>query len=72
MGLFVSLSTILCYALPIILVFLGMGVVFASLTSRFPLIPWLAEMSSYLFFFCYDTSPCGWLLYFLKTTAVTC
>ena len=48
-GLFASLSTIICCALPIILVFLGMGAVFASLTSKFPLIPWLAERSSYLF-----------------------
>jgi len=48
-GLFASISTILCCALPIILVMLGMGAVFASLTSSFPLITWLAERFIYLF-----------------------
>jgi hypothetical protein len=48
-GLFTSISTILCCALPIILVTLGMGAVFASLTSSFPFITWLAERSIYLF-----------------------
>ncbi|MDA9818072.1 hypothetical protein N9C35_03435 [Flavobacteriaceae bacterium] len=49
-GLFTSISTILCCALPIILVTLGMGAVFASLTASFPFIIWLAERSTYLFF----------------------
>lgn len=48
-GLFTSISTILCCALPIILVTLGMGAVFASLTASFPFITWLAERSIYLF-----------------------
>jgi hypothetical protein len=48
-GLFTSISTILCCALPIILVTLGMGAVFASLTANFPFITWLAERSLYLF-----------------------
>ncbi len=48
-GLFTSLSTILCCALPIILVTLGMGAVFASLTANFPFVIWLAERSVYLF-----------------------
>ncbi|MFT6106313.1 MAG: hypothetical protein ACJA0S_000255 [Rickettsiales bacterium] len=50
-GLFTSLSTIICCALPIILVTLGMGAVFASLTANFPFIIWLAERSLYLFIF---------------------
>lgn len=50
LGLFTSISTILCCALPIILVTLGMGAVFASLTTNFPFITWLAERSVYLFF----------------------
>ena len=49
LGLFTSLSTILCCALPIILVTLGMGAVFAGLTANFPFIIWLAQKSSYLF-----------------------
>ncbi len=48
-GLFTSISTILCCALPIILVTLGMGAVFASLTATFPFVTWLAERSIYLF-----------------------
>jgi mercuric ion transport protein len=48
-GLFTSLATIMCCALPIILVTLGMGVVFANLTANFPFITWLAMKSLYLF-----------------------
>ena len=48
-GLFTSVSTILCCALPIILVTLGIGAVFANLTASFPFITWLAERSLYLF-----------------------
>jgi len=48
-GLFTSISTMLCCALPIILVTLGMGAVFASLTANFPFVTWLAERSIYLF-----------------------
>ena len=47
--LFTSLSTILCCALPIILVMLGMGAVFASLTANFPFIIWIAQQALYLF-----------------------
>ncbi|MFT6332274.1 MAG: hypothetical protein ACJAW3_000606 [Lentimonas sp.] len=49
LGLFTSFSTIICCALPIILVTLGMGAVFASLTANFPFLIWLAERSIYLF-----------------------
>lgn len=48
-GLFTSVSTILCCALPIILVTLGIGAVFANLTASLPFITWLAERSLYLF-----------------------
>jgi hypothetical protein len=48
-GLFTSISTIFCCALPIILVTLGMGAVFTILTTNFPFIIWLAEKSVYLF-----------------------
>jgi hypothetical protein len=43
LALFTSLSTIFCCALPIILVTLGMGAVFASLSSNIPAITFLAE-----------------------------
>ena len=48
-GLLTSISTILCCVLPILFVMLGMGAVFASLTSNFPFITWLAERFIYLF-----------------------
>ena len=49
LSLFTSFSTIMCCALPIILVMLGMGAVFASITANFPFITWLAQRSLYLF-----------------------
>jgi hypothetical protein len=49
LALFSSLTTILCCALPIILVTLGLGAAFASLTSNFPFIIFLAEKAIYLF-----------------------
>jgi hypothetical protein len=47
--LFTSFSTIICCALPIILVSLGMGAVFASLTATFPAIILLAEYAVFIF-----------------------
>ena len=49
LALFTSITTIFCCALPIILILLGMGVVFANLTASFPLINWFAGKSFYLF-----------------------
>lgn len=48
-SLFGSLSTLLCCALPVTLVTLGMGASFASLTSSFPQIIWLTERKEALF-----------------------
>lgn len=48
-GLFTSISTILCCALPIILVMLGMGSVFATLSTNLPFVIYLAEKVIYLF-----------------------
>ena len=48
-SLFGSLSTMLCCALPLTLVSIGMGASFAALTSNFPQIIWLAERKNYLF-----------------------
>lgn len=49
LSLFTSLSTVLCCALPIMLVTLGMGATFASLTASFPQITWLAQRSGVIF-----------------------
>ena len=49
LSLFGSLSTLLCCALPVTLVTLGMGATFASLTASFPQIIWLTERKEALF-----------------------
>lgn len=48
-SLFGSLSTLLCCALPVTLVSLGLGATFASLTATFPQIIWLTERKEALF-----------------------
>ena len=48
-SLFGSMSTLLCCALPVTLVSIGMGASFASLTSSFPQIIWLVERKNALF-----------------------
>lgn len=48
-SLFASLSTLLCCALPIAFVSIGMGAAFASLTASFPQIIWLTERKESLF-----------------------
>jgi hypothetical protein len=48
-SLFGSLSTLLCCALPVTLVSLGMGASFASLTASFPQLIWLTERKEALF-----------------------
>lgn len=48
-SLFGSLSTLLCCALPVTLVSIGMGATFASLTASFPQIIWLTQKKDILF-----------------------
>lgn len=48
-SLFGSMSTLLCCALPVTLVSLGLGASFASLTSTFPQIIWLTSHKNALF-----------------------
>lgn len=48
-SLFSSMSTLLCCALPVVFVSLGMGATFASLTSNVPQIIWLVERKDSLF-----------------------
>ncbi len=49
MALFVSTGTLLCCALPILLVSIGMGATVASLTSQFPVLVTLASYESWMF-----------------------
>ena len=69
-ALFTSISTIICCALPIILVMLGMGAVFANLTANFHFIIWLAGKSLYLFIIAIIFLLIGGYFIFLK--AETC
>jgi len=69
-ALFASISTILCCGLPIILVSLGMGAVFANLTASFTFITWLTERSIYLFAIAIILLLIGWYFIFIK--AQTC
>ena len=48
-SLFSSLGTLLCCALPVTLVTLGMGATFASLTANFPQVIWLTQYKELLF-----------------------
>ena len=47
--LFVSSGTLLCCALPILLVVLGFGSVVAAITSRYPLLVTLSEYEGWMF-----------------------
>lgn len=48
-SLFGSMSTLLCCALPVTLVSLGLGASFASLTASFPQIIWLTSHKDIIF-----------------------
>ncbi len=49
--LLTSFSTLICCALPALLVMLGMSATFAGLVSTFPQLIWLGEHKVYLFVF---------------------
>lgn len=49
LALFASTGTLICCALPILLVVLGFGSVVAALTSRFPLLVTLSEYEGWMF-----------------------
>ncbi len=49
LGLFTSLSTLLCCALPALLVSLGLGAVLAGLASRFSALIWVSEHKATVF-----------------------
>lgn len=49
LSLFTSFGTILCCALPALLVSLGMGAVFVGLLGVFPQIVWLSEHKIFVF-----------------------
>jgi hypothetical protein len=49
LSLFTSLSTLLCCALPALLITLGLGAVMAGLVSNFPIIITLSKYKIWLF-----------------------
>ena len=51
LGLFTSLSTLLCCALPALLVSLGLGASMITLTNTIPQIVWVGENKIYVFSF---------------------
>lgn len=52
-GLFTSMSTLLCCALPALLVSLGMGASMITLTNAIPQITWVGENKIYVFSFAF-------------------
>lgn len=53
LGLFTSVSTLLCCALPALLVSLGMGASMITLTNAIPQIVWVGENKIYVFSFAF-------------------
>ena len=53
LGLFTSMSTLLCCALPALLVSLGMGASMITLTNAIPQITWIGENKIYVFSFAF-------------------
>ncbi len=51
LSLFTSFGTLFCCALPTLFVILGAGAAFASLSSVFPQLDWIAEHKNYVFMF---------------------
>jgi uncharacterized membrane protein len=68
--LFASTGTLICCALPILLVSLGLGTTVAALTSAFPFLVVLSQYKIWVFAFsCALLVVSGWLLY---RTSRTC
>lgn len=53
LGLFTSMSTLLCCALPALLVSIGMGASMITLTNAIPQITWVGEHKAYVFSFAF-------------------
>jgi hypothetical protein len=53
LGLFTSVSTLLCCALPALLVSIGMGASMITLTNAIPQIVWVGENKIYVFSFAF-------------------
>ena len=66
LSLFTSLSTLICCAIPSLLVILGFGAVFSSLISFFPQIIWLSENKIIVFIISGFLLLANWVI-FLKT-----
>ena len=70
--LFASSGTLICCALPIILVSLGLGATVAALTSNFPLLVTIAEYKTWVFVGSGGLLlVSGWLMYRSRRTCPT-
>jgi hypothetical protein len=71
LSLFGSLSTLLCCALPTLLVALGMGATVAGAVTAFPQLVWLSERKDFVFAVCgLMLAAAGWLQW--RARAVAC
>ena len=65
-SLFSSVGTLLCCALPSLLVFLGFGATFAGMVSFFPQIVWLSKYKEIVFGFSFLLILFGFVFHFLN------
>lgn len=73
LSLFTSVSTLLCCALPALLVVLGLGVVVAGIISDVPFLITLSQNKEWVFAFAFLTMGLNfYLLYFRKKKQVSC
>ena len=71
--LFTSFSTLICCALPSLLVVLGLGAVVAGVVSDFPILITLSKNKNWLFAFAFFVMVINfYMLYFRKKKQVSC
>ena len=73
LSLFTSVSTLLCCALPALLVVLGLGAVVASVVSNVPFLITLSQNKDWVFIFAFLVMGVNfYLLYFRKKKETSC
>jgi len=72
LALFTSFGTLLCCALPILLVLMGFGAVVATITHQFPWLVTLAEHGTWMFGISgWLLAVCAWVIWGQRTTCPT-
>lgn len=72
LSLFTSFSTLICCALPSLLVMLGLGVAVSGLVSVFPQIIWLSEHKGWVFGISGSLIVLNWILYLRPQQTQAC